>query len=85
MNTPRFLFFKLNVGFQVLLITLPWLHSEYATFSIFCPFLPIFLYTDENSNASAFDKQLHTLLKDFISEKFFLQKLFCCLLHAEVL
>ena len=50
----------------------------------FLPFLPFFLYTEENSNASAFDK-LHTLLTDSIGEKEFLQKLFCCLLHAEVL
>ena len=51
----------------------------------FLPFLPIFLYTDENTNASVFDKQLHIRLTDFISEKEFLQKYFCCLLHAEVL
>ena len=51
----------------------------------FCLFLPILMYTDKNSNASAFDKQLHTLSTDFVSEKEFVQKLFCCLLHAEVL
>ena len=38
----------------------------------FLPFLPILLYTDENFNASAFDKQLHTLSTDFGTE--FLQK-----------
>ena len=32
-----------------------------------------FPYTDEYSNASAFDKQLHTLLTDVISEKEFMQ------------
>ena len=51
----------------------------------FFSFFANFLYTDENPNASAFDKQLHTLLTNFISEKEFLQKLFCCLMHAEVL
>ena len=54
-------------------------------FNFFLPFLPILLYTDENSNASTVDKQLHTLSTDFISEKEFLQKIFCCLLHVEVL
>ena len=59
---------------------------EICYFFDFLPFfLPNFLYTDENSNASTFDKQIHSLLTDFISEKEFLQKLFCCLLHAEVL
>ena len=48
-------------------------------------FLPILLYTDENSNASAFDNEFHTLSIDFISEKDFFEKLFCCLVHAEVL
>ena len=38
-------------------------------FFFFCPFLPILLDTDKNSNASAFDKQLHTSSTDSISEK----------------
>ena len=54
-------------------------------FFFFLPFLPVLLYTDKNSNASTFDKQLYTLSTDFISEKEFLEKIFCCLLHAEVL
>ena len=33
------------------------------------------MYTDKNSNTSAFDKQLHTLSTDFISERDFLQKI----------
>ena len=49
------------------------------------PFLPFLLYTDETSNASAFDSQLHTLSTDFSSEKEFLDKLFCSLLNAEIL
>ena len=48
-------------------------------------FLPILLYIDENLNASAFDEQLYSLSTDFISDKKFLQEIFCCLLHAEVL
>ena len=40
----------------------------------FLPYLPILLYTDENSNASAFHKQTHTLSTGFISEMEFLEK-----------